>query len=159
FLSFTKGAAEVVLARSVAVASAGPDALPVGETLTHAERMVAAGLRVLAIGMRRGAARPTADPPHQEEPTPPRLRGPLHPPRAEAAQAIETCREAGIVPVMITGDHPLTALAIARRLRMVEDDTEMLTGRALTAMPDGELSERAGRLRVYARVAPDQKLR
>src|SRR5215831_10773819 len=61
FLSFTKGAAEVVLARSVAVASAGSDALAVGETLTHAERMAAAGLRVLAIGMRRWATRPTTD--------------------------------------------------------------------------------------------------
>ena len=159
FLSFTKGAAEVVLAHSVAVASAGPDALSVGDALTHAERMAAGGLRVLAIGMRRWATRPTTDAHVEQDLTLLGFVGLLDSLRAEAAQAIDTCREAGIVPVMITGDHPLTALAIARRLRMVEDDAEMLTGRELTAMPDGELSERVGRLRVYARVAPDQKLR
>jgi Ca2+-transporting ATPase len=86
------------------------------------------------------------------------LIGLIDPPRPEVAAAIATCHEAGIVPVMITGDHPLTAYAIARRLGLVADDRATITGTELAALSPEQLAERVDELRVYARVAPEQKL-
>ena len=82
------------------------------------ERMAADGLRVLALGMRRWSALPADVIPEvvERELTLLGLVGLLDPPRQEAREAVEMCQSAGIVPVMITGDHPVTAEAIARRL-------------------------------------------
>ena len=162
FISFTKGAAEVVVARSIRVAtSAGPALLATDHLMATAEGMAADGLRVLAIGMRRWPELPPAENVFEVEHdlTLLGLVGLLDPPREEARAAVATCRQAGIVPVMITGDHPSTARAIARRLGILEDHAEVLTGRELATMPDEALGERIGRVRVYARVAPEQKLR
>jgi Ca2+-transporting ATPase len=89
------------------------------------------------------------------------LIGLIDPPRPEVSAAVATCRSAGIVPVMITGDHPLTARAVARRLGfLAEDDaTALMTGPELAVLPDGELERRIRDVRVYARVAPEQKVR
>src|SRR6185503_2374700 len=87
------------------------------------------------------------------------IAGLLDPPREEAWSAVETCRAAGILPVMITGDHPLTARAIARRVGILGEGAEVLTGQELGALSDEDLRERSRRVRVYARVAPEQKLR
>jgi Ca2+-transporting ATPase len=81
------------------------------------------------------------------------------PPRAAAAASIAACRAAGIRPIMITGDHPLTARAIARRLSMLGEDDESLTGDELAALSDEDFAERVGLVGVFARTNPEQKLR
>ena len=80
------------------------------------------------------------------------------PPRLDAADAIDACRRAGITPVMITGDHPLTASAVARRLGIADTD-DVLTGSELDALDDTELARRVLHTPVYARTTPEQKLR
>ncbi|MCG2828331.1 calcium-transporting P-type ATPase, PMR1-type [Methanothermobacter sp. K4] len=86
------------------------------------------------------------------------LVGMMDPPRKEAAEAIETCRKAGIKVVMITGDHRDTAVAIARELGLM-DDGLALTGRELDELSDDEFGEIVEDVRVYARVFPEQKVR
>jgi Ca2+-transporting ATPase len=88
------------------------------------------------------------------------LVGLIDPPRAEAAAAVRECRAAGITPVMITGDHPATALAIARRLGIAgEGPADVLTGAELAGLDDAALRGRVSTVRVYARVDPAQKIR
>ena len=88
------------------------------------------------------------------------LAGLIDPPREEAKQAIQECRTAGIVPVMITGDHPSTAEYIARELEILRNENDLLvTGTAMEKMPDMELEEKIEQIKVYARVSPTQKLR
>jgi Ca2+-transporting ATPase len=123
--------------------------------------MAADGLRVLALGMRRWPAPPPALTAEvvERELTLLGFVGLLDPPRDEAQAAIETCQSAGIVPVMITGDHPLTARAIARRLGIVGDGDAVMTGVELAALPLEAFEQRVRDIRVYARVAPEQKLK
>ena len=141
-LSMTKGAAEVLLGNSVSMLRDG-ETLPLdAETLSDAaERMAADGLRVLAVGARRWAQCPdTRDAAAVESGLVfVGLLGLMDPPREAAAPAIADCRRAGIVPVMITGDHPVTARAIASRLGLGRDgaavaDDELMTGRELAAL-------------------------
>jgi Ca2+-transporting ATPase len=80
------------------------------------------------------------------------------PPRPQVKDAIGQCRTAGIVPVMITGDHPATATAIARQLGILDDGDGVMTGAELAALPPGERAEAVAATRVYARVSPEQKL-
>ncbi len=80
------------------------------------------------------------------------------PPRPEAKSAVVRCRQAGIRPVMITGDHPLTAITVARQLG-IGDDESAVTGRQLKQMTDATLREQVGQLSVFARVTPADKLR
>ena len=162
FVSFTKGAVEVVLARSTELATTtGLAPLAAGELRATSERMASDGLRVLAVGMRRWHDLPTLNDPASVERdlTLLGLVGLLDPPREEVRNAITTCREAGVTPVMITGDHHLTARAIARRLGILDDDGEVITGRELASLAPEELLRRAGHVRAYARVAPEHKLR
>ncbi len=84
--------------------------------------------------------------------------GMIDPPRAEAADAVRHCLEAGIRPVMITGDHPLTAEAIARELGILRDG-RVVTGVMLQGMSEEELCHSVGSISVFARVAPEHKLR
>ncbi len=85
--------------------------------------------------------------------------GLIDPPRAGALDAIRECRSAGIVPVMITGDHPATADAIARELSIADESSESMTGSELAAMSETEFEQHVERIRVYARVDPEQKIR
>src|SRR3990170_4147113 len=123
--------------------------------------MAADGLRVLALGARQwpGLPEPLAPGELERELTLLGLVGILDPPREEVREAIATCRSAGIVPVMITGDHPLTARTIAARLGMLPDGAAVLTGQELATLPMDEFERRVETVRVYARVAPEQKLK
>lgn len=87
------------------------------------------------------------------------LVGMIDPPRAEAKEAVVQCRRAGILPVMITGDHKITASAIAQELGILGDGRRAITGAELEAMSDEELSAQVDQIAVYARVSPEHKLR
>ncbi len=161
-VAFVKGAPEAVLERCHT--ALGPDAavsIDRAAIAAAAEQMAADGLRVLAVAYRRwsnwteGAGADAAE----DSLTFLGLAGMIDPPRAEAREAVRVCRQAGIVPVMITGDHPATALAVARKLGIVSDDTRAISGPELAALPERELEERVRKTRVYARVDPAQKLR
>ncbi|MCU0723431.1 MAG: HAD-IC family P-type ATPase, partial [Planctomycetes bacterium] len=118
------------------------------------------GMRVLGVAFRSLEAAPAGGDPRDVE----RdlvfvgLVGMLDPPRPEVREAVATCRGAGIRPVMITGDHPVTARRIAQDLDILRDG-RVLTGAELQGLTDGELLEAAEGVSVYARVAPEQKLR
>jgi Ca2+-transporting ATPase len=162
--SFTKGAVEEILARSTRTLF--PDGvvneLDRDQLKKVSERMSAAGLRVLALGSRQWDAIPENMSPEAVEADLVFLGlvGIMDPPREEVREAIELCRSAGIKPVMITGDHPLTARAIAGRLGLIGDDaTEIMTGRELEKLPLEEFEARVEHIRVYARVAPEQKMK
>ncbi|MDR2047531.1 MAG: cation-translocating P-type ATPase [Clostridiales bacterium] len=87
------------------------------------------------------------------------LAGMIDPPRPEAKEAVGECLLAGIKPIMITGDHVITASAIARELGILKDGEEAVTGEELSAMSDGELVSRIRNISVYARVSPSDKIR
>ena len=87
------------------------------------------------------------------------LVGMIDPPRPEAAEAVKVCRRAGIKPVMITGDHVVTASAIARSLGIMQDGDKAITGAELDAMTDSELDREVEKISVYARVSPENKIR
>lgn len=157
--SFTKGAVEGVLACCAdALTPGGSGPLDRAAVLREAERLSADGLRVLAFAARDWPAPPAAED-AETGLTFVGLAGLLDPPRPRAREAVATCRAAGIRTVMITGDHPLTAAAIARRLGILEDGGGTLTGPELEALSLAELRARARGVSVYARVAPEQKLK
>jgi len=83
----------------------------------------------------------------------------IDPPRPEVKSALETCKRAGIKVSMITGDHKLTALSVAKQLGMLEEGDIVITGAELEKMSEEELTEKVERIRVYARVSPEHKLR
>ena len=153
-----KGAPESVLALCTSDASGVP--LDRDRAMAAANDMAARGLRVLgmAVAERDGEE-------SQAGLSDPRdlafagLQGMIDPPRDEARKAVASCRRAGIRPLMITGDHAVTALAIARELGIAGPDDEVVTGHDLDDLSDGELENVAGRVPVYARVSPQHKLR
>ena len=163
FISFTKGATDVLIHKSGRML-ASEGVMPLnGEAILKAnDKMAADGLRVLCIAMRGWQKLPEDMQPENVEHdlTLLGLVGIMDPPREEAKDAISLCKAAGIIPVMITGDHPITARAIARRLGIItEDSRAVITGRELEKMPLEEFAERVEEIRVYARVAPEQKLK
>lgn len=87
------------------------------------------------------------------------LVGMIDPPRKEAKVAVATCRQAGIKPVMITGDHVVTASAIAKELGILGEDDRAITGAQLDAMTEEELDQQVEHIAVYARVSPENKIR
>ncbi len=87
------------------------------------------------------------------------LVGMIDPPRPECKEAVAVCRRAGIKPVMITGDHVVTASAIARELGILEEGDDAITGAELDAMTEEELDSRVEHISVYARVSPENKIR
>lgn len=125
------------------------------------EQMSSDALRVLAIAYKEIDA-----PPHY--PTSENLEcgltlmglvGMIDPPRPEVKTAVDVCRRAGIKPVMITGDHVVTAAAIARELGILQPGDKAITGSELDAMTDGQLDQAVEHISVYARVSPENKIR
>jgi Ca2+-transporting ATPase len=161
-VSWTKGAPESVIPLcGTMLAEEGPVPLDAEAALAAAERMAAEGLRVLAVAERHWSGTVPVDDPAALEQGLCLLGlvGLMDPPRPEARDAVAQCRSAGIIPVMITGDHPATAAAIARELGIAGEGDEVISGAELARMDDAELSRRVERLRVYARVDPAQKIR
>ena len=125
------------------------------------DAMSADALRVLAVGYKELDS-------VSEEPTSEELEygltflglvGMIDPPRPEAKEAVAVCRKAGIKPVMITGDHVITASAIARELGILLDGDRAITGAELDAMSEEELDQQVEHISVYARVSPENKIR
>ncbi len=125
------------------------------------EKMSKDALRVLAVGYKVIDSVP--DNPTSEELenglTLMGLVGMIDPPRPEAKVAVATCRKAGIKPVMITGDHVVTASAIAKELGIMQPDDKAITGAELDAMTDEQLDKEVENISVYARVSPENKIR
>jgi Ca2+-transporting ATPase len=161
-VAFVKGAPEQTIPLcGWQLRGAGPEALRREDAEAAAESMAANGLRVLAFACRTFPAVPTDLSPQQTEAqlTLLGLVGMLDPPRPEVQEAVRLCRSAGITPVMITGDHPATARAIAARLGIIQPGDQVLTGALLSRLSAEQLTERAAHARVYARTSPEQKIR
>ena len=164
FISFTKGAVEVVLERSTSVlTSDGMQALDAKKMQSISDRMAVDGLRVMALGMRSWNTIPSDLSSENTETglVLIGLMGMMDPPREEAKESVSLCRSAGIIPVMITGDHPLTARTIAKRVGILESDdpAAIISGADLEALSLEAFEKRVESIRVYARVAPEQKLK
>jgi Ca2+-transporting ATPase len=161
-LLLAKGAPERILPLCVdQLVVSGSIPIDRDQLQAQAEALAGEGLRVLAFAMRR---LPDAGLPDDLASLECDLSfigfaGLLDLPRPEAAAAVAACRTAGIVPIMITGDHPATARAIAARLGMIDDAGRVLSGRELSELTPRALDDAVTTIRVYARVDPAQKIR
>lgn len=162
FISFTKGAVEEIVGKATSImGKEGVGPLDCGELFAVNEEMASEGFRVICIGMRKWETSPGVLSAEAIESglTILGLAAIADPPREEAAEAVALCKEAGIKVVMITGDHPATAVSIARRLGIVDGEENIATGTELDKLSDDEFRKRVSAIRVYARVAPEQKLK
>lgn len=152
-ISFTKGAPDILLQKCVEINT--------DQLLKETDTMAADGLRVLGFAYRywdKMPEKPDAAV-HEAGLQFLGLTGMIDPPREEVAAAIEECKTAGIVPVMITGDHPLTAETIAKRIGIIATDKDLvITGEDLAKLGDPEFLAKVEQVKVYARVSPEQKL-
>jgi Ca2+-transporting ATPase len=167
-IAYTKGSPEAVLplcARKLG--GSGESGIDRAALLRQAEAMAADGLRVLAFAYRRWAKLPDGLP-HmtvESELVFIGFAGLIDPPRSEVKEAVAQCRSAGITPVMITGDHPATARAIARELGiLIDGDSRMMIRQVMTGAELAQLDQEAfeavvEHIRVYARVDPAQKIK
>ncbi len=161
-VAYTKGAPESVLPRCTTMAGAGDgETMSCASILAAAERMAAEGLRVLAVAQRDWPAVPADAAPDAVEADLEfvGLVGLIDPPRREARDAVGICVTAGITPVMITGDHPATARAIAGELGILRPGGRVMTGAELAQLGDEAFAHEVAAIRVYARVDPAQKIR
>lgn len=166
--AYIKGAPENILYQCSKVADSGsnassdaPLAFEPEAVLSEVEKLANEGYRVLAFAKRELS--------HLPEPLDAAgiesdliflgLVALIDPPRPEVPQAVADCQAAGITPVMITGDHPGTAMAIARRLGISNDEQAMLSGEQMAKISDRQFAAEVESIRVYARVTPQQKLR
>ncbi len=162
-LVYMKGAAEVILARCASAVDAHGQIIPLDTEAVHRQvaAMASKGLRVLAFS--KGELPPALSAIHHEDVESGQiflgLQGMIDPPRPEAIAAVAACQNAGIQVKMITGDHALTAAAIARDLGLGDGTPAVLTGKDLATCCDDDLIERVERTGVFARVSPEQKLR
>jgi len=161
-IAFVKGAPEEVLAACVnRLTVDGPVVADLPGLHAKAEQLAGEGYRVLACATRDLAELP-ADVQAgdiEQELSFLGFIGLIDPPRAEAFEAVELCRSAGITPVMITGDHAGTAQAIARRLGIARENDTVVTGRELEKFSPEELRDRVSHTPVFARVNPEQKIK
>jgi len=169
YYAFTKGAMEMVLARSAFYSVKGK-IVPVDDAVRKElsgqnEAMVSQAFRVLGVAVREV---PEKDVPKQADLDPVffecdltflGLAGIMDPPKLEVKKSIQQCREAGILPVMITGDHKGTATAIARELGILSEGMNSLSGAELDKLDDEKLAELCVKTTVFARVTAEHKLR
>jgi Ca2+-transporting ATPase len=154
YVVFVKGAMEVLMHK----AEDGNDIIFWKNSL---HTMLVKGLRVLGFAMKELDILPPATEPVAIENN---LRligiaGLIDPPRPEAKRAVQECKTAGIQPVMISGDHPTTAATIAKRLGIIESrEDRIVTGAEMNEMNEKQLQDIVDRIKVYARVSPEQKL-
>jgi Ca2+-transporting ATPase len=161
-----KGAPDVVLDLCSHYQSIKDERKPLDESTRRSifaanESMAQEALRVLAVAYRLERDIPDADEVDRVEAelTFVGLIGMIDPPRSEVAKSIATAKKAGIRTVMITGDYPDTARAIAKRINLIEDNHRVVTGKELSEMDDETLKKVAVEADVYARVSPEHKVR
>ena len=164
-VQFTKGAPDIVLSHCTSYWKDGQEHPMTEEKrreiLAANKAMADKALRVLAVALRRYEQMPSGLKPEtlEEQLCFVGLAGMIDPIRPEVKDAIVECREAGIRPVMITGDHLDTAVAIAKELGILTDGLQAMTGSQLSAMDDDELLANIEKYAVYARVQPEHKVR
>ncbi len=163
YLAFTKGAIDGVLANSSGVWVEG-QVTPISDEwvvriMEAHDQMAAKGMRVLGVALRPWDQDPDAavDQTAEHDLIFVGMFGMIDPPRPEVSDAVIECRSAGIRPVMITGDHPLTARHIAQQIGITEDD-RFMTGQELDRLSAEELSQVIQDVSVFARVSPENKL-
>jgi Ca2+-transporting ATPase len=162
-MAFMKGAPETVLERCAGVLQNGrtvplDDALR-AEILTANAAMAQDALRVLGLACRQVAGDACSEEETERDMVFLGLAGMMDPPRPEAVAAVAVCRRVGITPVMITGDHRLTAVAVARETGIFREGDRVLDGEDLERMDDRELAAVVRQITVYARVSPLDKLK
>ena len=157
-MAYAKGAPEVIVQSCFRVLTDNGeetlDDVHRAEVLELARQMAGDALRVLAVAQKPHATLKDAE----QNMTLLGLVGMIDPPRPEAKAAVRECEEAGIKVIMITGDHPLTALAVAQELGLSKNG-RVVTGNELEAMDDDQLQREVGSIEVCARVSPAHKLR
>ncbi len=154
YIAVVKGAMEVLMDKA-------EDDTDVEFWKESLNNMLAKGLRVLGFAVRRFHSLPSiiSSATIENNLKIAGIAGIIDPPREEAKQAVYECKTAGIKPVMISGDHPITAATIAKRLGIIESkEDRIITGAEMNAMTEKELSELVDHIKVYARVSPEQKL-
>ncbi len=161
-LVFTKGAPDVLLKKCVSTYDSRAVMPLTSQTKARIIRvndmMAGEALRVIAVAFKKLGTNAYNKDKLEEELVFAGLIGMIDPPRKEAADAVSKCRMAGIKPVMITGDHKLTAVAIARELDIYRDGERVMTGSELDSINEAELDSIAEEVSVYARVSPKHKL-
>jgi len=164
-IAFLKGAPEIVLELSTHVLENGKEKKLTDakrrEILDANEKLAADALRVLGMAYRK---LPSDLKEFHEETIESGLvfvglEGMIDPPREEAAEANKKCEQSGIKTIMITGDHKLTATAVAKEIGMLKEGSLVLTGRELDSMSNEQFQEKVEDVAVYARVSPEHKLR
>ena len=163
YTMITKGAVDVMLKR-VDYIQKGVKIFPVTEVDVENicrvnEQYSESGLRVLGIGYRHFPVEKNISTEDEQGLVFLGLLAMMDPPRTESAAAVSDCKRAGICPVMITGDHKVTAAAIAKRIGILDDISQACEGVQIDGMSDEELNEFVENIRVYARVTPEHKIR
>ena len=163
-IAYTKGAVDEMLPLCTHIrTAAGVRAITEedkAQVLSLVNSMSEKALRVLGFAVRELAAAPEDESANVEEQlTFVGVTGMIDPPRKEVIQAVEACHTAGIRVVMITGDHKITAMAIARELHIFREGNTVISGAELNAMTDEQLEEAVKNCVVFARVSPSDKLR
>ena len=154
YVMYTKGAIDVILSRTSNLSETDKQAVA-----EENFRLSNEGLRVLGFAKREFADLRTLTLDDETELEYLGLMAEMDPPREESAQAVNDCINAGIKPIMITGDHKVTASAIARRIGIMKEGDLACTGPELDEMSEEELHEKLEHISVYARVSPDNKIR
>lgn len=162
YLVYTKGAVDELLKRCTSYIINGEIKTNLNEFKNiieeQNEKMASKALRVLAMAYKIENELPKKEN-LEENLIFVGMVGMIDPPREEAKLAVQKCKSAGIKPVMITGDHKITAIAIAKMLGILENDEEAITGNVLEEMSQEELTQKVENYSVYARVSPEHKVR